>query len=196
MMSVSPFAWFCPGTGILTPTGEVPVEALAPGNPLVTIRKDGPPTVQIARIAHRLLDFSRHPAPENALPVRVRAGAFAPGMPARDLRLAPNHAIYADGVFIAVLALCDGIQVFQEAVAAPMIYTRVELASHDVILAEGLPVASSRGGPDNVTALHLYFGEAPALCLPLLHEGREVEAMRRVLAYRSGVTKERKNFFL
>jgi len=183
------FAWFCPGTLLLTEGGEMPVEALAVGVRLITIREDGPPAAPVVRVERRAVDFGRHPAPELARPVRVRAGAFAQAMPARDLRLAPNHAVYADGVLLAVLALCNGSTVFQETETSPVIYTRLELESHDVILAEGLPVASSLGSAGNAVALHPSFPLAPApdLCLPMLQDGQPVLEMRRVLAYRAGV---------
>jgi hypothetical protein len=183
------FAWFCQGTRLLAEDGEMPVEALVTGDLLVAIRRDGPPVARVARVERRVVEFRRHPAPELAQPVLVRAGAFAPGMPARDLRLAPNHAVYADGVLLAVLALCDSKHVVQDVETSPVTYIRVELESHDVILAEGLPVASSLGGADDAVALHPSFPPAvrETLCLPLLQEGQPVLEMRRVLAYRAGL---------
>ncbi len=191
------FAWFHHGTRLLTPDGEMHVEALAVGDALVTIRKDGPPVARVVRIERRRVDVSRHPAPEQVMPVRVQAGAFAYGMPARDLLLAPNHAIYADGVFLAVQALCDGQLISTETAAPALTYTRIELDAHDVILAEGLPAASSLGPTCNAVALHPCFPPVTGgLCLPLLHEGKLVWEMRRVLAYRAGWENKSKNFFL
>jgi hypothetical protein len=74
-------------------------------------------------------------------PVRVAAGAFGPGAPARDLLLSPDHAVYAEGVLIPVRCLIDGRAVTQEA-RETVTYWHVELPAHDVILAEGLPCES------------------------------------------------------
>jgi hypothetical protein len=71
---------FTAGTGILTPAGEVPVEALAPGD-LVVTRDDGPqPLVWAGQARVRA---------EGALaPVAFAAGALGN---ARPLEVSPNH---------------------------------------------------------------------------------------------------------
>jgi hypothetical protein len=192
MSSVTLFAWFHLDTRLLTAAGEVPAYAVAPGDRLVTIRKNGPPIAKVARIARRRVDFGRHPSPELARPIRVLAGAFAHGMPARNLLLAPNHAIYADGALLAVQALCNGTTIYQD--FAPVSYVGVMLEAHDVVLAEGLAVASSLEGSQNIVPLHPRFGRVDplGLCLPLLHDGRLVTEMRRVLAYRAGLERATK----
>jgi len=42
------------------------------------------------------VDCEHHPVPADVHPVRIHAGAFAPGVPARDLRLSPDHAAFVD----------------------------------------------------------------------------------------------------
>ncbi len=136
--SVEQVACFAKGTLIDTPEGEVTVEALRERqNVLLACGGSGP----VRWLAHRAIDCQHHPRPADVWPVRITAGAFAPMQPRRDLLLSPSHAIFADGHLIPVRCLINGTTIVQEAVAR-ITYWHVELASHGVILAEGLPCES------------------------------------------------------
>ena len=128
---------FCSGTRILTTRGEVAVEDLAVGDLTVTSEGQGRPIVWIgSRTIAR-------PTPE-AWPVRVRAGAIGEGLPARDLWLSPGHAVclnLIEEVFVPVGELVNGATIVREEVSE-ITYWHVELESHDVLLAEGLPCES------------------------------------------------------
>ena len=131
-------ACFRAGTRIATPAGEVAVEALKVGDH-VRLARGGKRC--ILWIGHRRIDCARHPRPETVWPVRIAAGAFGAGVPYRDLWLSPDHAVLLDGVLVPVKYLIDGeriVQVRMETVE----YWHVELAQHDVLLAEGLPSES------------------------------------------------------
>ncbi len=147
------------GTQILTERGEVPVETLSVGDTVVTAGGERRPIIWIG---HRRLDISRHPTPEAVWPVRVRAHAFGEGQPCRDLWLSPEHAVCVAGGLIPIGRLLNGGTIAQERVAR-VAYWHVELESHDVLLAEGLPAESyldcdNRHGFDNagdeVASLH------------------------------------------
>jgi hypothetical protein len=74
----------------------------------------------------------------------VSAGAFGAGLPARDLWLSSGHAVglrVMDEVLVPIGALVNGATIVREDVVE-VTYWHVELASHDVILAEGLPCES------------------------------------------------------
>jgi hypothetical protein len=130
---------FCPGTMILTDRGEVAVEALAVGDRVVTASGAIRP---ICWIGHRRMDLTRHPAPLRVQPVRVKAGAFAPGKPARDLFLSPEHAVFCEGVLVPVRLLLNGATVTRETARRSVTYYHVELETHDLLLAENLSVES------------------------------------------------------
>ena len=126
------------GTHIATPEGDVRVEELAIGD-RVCVRFAG--QAAITWIGHRQVDCRRHPEPRKVWPVRVRAGALQDGMPHRDLWLSPDHAVFFDGVLIPIRLLLNGATIVQEPVEQ-VTYFHVELARHDVLLAEGVPAES------------------------------------------------------
>jgi hypothetical protein len=129
---------FAAGTRILTPAGEVPVEALRAGDPVVLARGG---TTRVRWIGLRHVECRAHRAPHAVMPVRIRAGAIAPGIPARDLFVSPDHAVHLDGVLIPARCLVNGHSIVQAAVDA-VTYFHVELPRHDVLLAEGLAAES------------------------------------------------------
>ncbi|WP_459678509.1 Hint domain-containing protein, partial [Acidisoma sp. 7E03] len=187
---------FAAGTRILTTRGEVPVEALVPGDRVVTVTDGAEATADVTWVGHRLVDLKRHPAPEKVRPVRVQRGAFGPRMPARDLVLSPDHAIFAEGVLVPVKYLVNGSTVRFDPAIDRITYFHVELTQHEVLLAEGLPAESyletgGRGMFENggrPLVLHPDF--APLRwdvlgCAPLKVTGPEVERIAATLARRA-----------
>jgi hypothetical protein len=131
-------ACFAAGTHIATAAGEVVVEALREGEPVVTAFGE---CVPVRWIGHRHIDITRQPRPQDLWPVRVHAAAFGPDLPHRDLLLSPDHAVFVDGVLVPIRYLINGATIVQEP-ADSVTYWHVELPEHDVLLAEGLPVES------------------------------------------------------
>jgi phospholipase/lecithinase/hemolysin len=131
-------ACFATGTRVRTTDGDVPVEALRIGAHAVLA--DGE-TAPIIWIGHRDVVFANEPDPRAAWPVRVRAGAFGPGLPVCDLYLSPDHAVFVDGVLIPVKHLIDGIAIAPEP-RESVTWWHVELPRHAVLLAAGLPCES------------------------------------------------------
>ena len=129
---------FLSGTRLLTDRGEVAVEALREHDGVVTLSGRVRP---VRWIGVRRLDCRLHPHPEAILPVRIRAGAFGPGLPTRDLFVSPDHAIYAEGVLIPVKHLVNG-STLARVRPAFICYHHVELDSHDIIFADGLATES------------------------------------------------------
>jgi hypothetical protein len=169
----------------------VPVEQLREGGLVLTRSGLAKPIVWIGR---RRVACARHKAPHNVLPVRIRAGAFAIDVPRRDLLLSPDHAVFADGVLIPVKHLINGITVRQECVATAE-YFHVELAAHDILLAEGLAVesyldsgnrAEFANRPCHVVLLHPGLASAgcQTRCAPLCLSGPPLVAVKQMLLSR------------
>ncbi len=196
---VTAIACFATGTRILTPQGEFAVEALAAGDEVVT--QSGAPA-RITWIGHRRVDCRNHPQPQSVWPVRILADAFAPGMPHCALFLSPDHAVFADGILIPVKFLINGTTVMQEP-RDEVTYWHVELAQHDVLMAEGLRCETyldtdqrrcfANGG--GVVQMHVDFfrlGEdhyeavwEAAACAPLRIAGPGVQRVVSRLAWRA-----------
>ncbi len=144
-MNTSPVTpCFTPGTEIATDRGPVAVEALRPGDRLVT-RDNGLRCIHwVGRrdVAYTDLVFE----PE-LVPVLVRADAFGPGRPARDMAVSPSHRflvsqeqafmmIEGDEALVAVRHLTDGRMV-RAAATLGVSYLHVLCDAHQVILADG-----------------------------------------------------------
>jgi hypothetical protein len=187
-VSVNSLACFAGGTRIATPGGAVAVEALVAGDPVCSAFGG---TAPVAWIGHRDVACARHPHPSDVHPVRVRAAAFGPGLPVRDLFLSPDHAVFVNGVLIPVRHLVNGRTIAQVP-ASHITYYHVELPVHDVVLAEGLPCESyldtgNRGAFANGNgALHLHPDFALRIwdsqaCARLVCGGAELAEARRLL---------------
>jgi hypothetical protein len=127
---------FTAGTLIRTPDGEVAVESLKRGDRVLT--QDGRiATVDwlgIQTISLRFADKLR------VLPIRIRAGAIAENVPARDLLVSPDHAILVEGALIHAGALVNGTSIVRETnVPLTFKYYHVEVEDHSLILAENTP---------------------------------------------------------
>jgi hypothetical protein len=185
-------ACFASGTRIATTRGEVPVQHLRVGDTAL-LATGG--TAPIVWLGHRRVAVRRHTRPFDVQPVRVAAGAFGEGRPARDLRLSPDHAVFVDGVLVPIRHLINDTTIRQAAVAS-VTYWHVELAAHGVLLAEGLPAESyldtgnraafANGGavvqmqPD--FALGVWDAQA---CARLVRDGAELVALRRAVLERA-----------
>jgi hypothetical protein len=186
---------FAAGTRILTPDGEVAVENLAPGSEVLTVRNGHERVAEIIWVGQRTVDISRHAMPEKVRPVRILAGAFGPGLPQRDLRVSPDHALYIDGHLIEAKTLVNGVTVIVETETRFVTYHHIELAAHDVVLAEGLAAESylesgNRAMFENDAqpmVLHPDFAAEcrTKACAPLLTDGSIVTAARQRLLERA-----------
>jgi len=184
---------FCAGTGIRTPAGDIPVEALVPDDLVTLADSSTAPVRWIGRqtVAPRFAD------PLLALPIRIRAGALADALPVRDLLVSPSHAILLDGALVQAGALVNGVSILREPAAAlpgVFCYYHIELDRHALLLAEGVPTESfvdhvERVVFDNWAEHEALFGAMPPIAempLPRAKAGRQVaEATKRRLAVRS-----------
>jgi hypothetical protein len=159
-------ACFAQGTRIAAEAGEVAVECLRPGD---LVRTHAGRLAPVRWVGHSRVDLARHPVPERAAPIRVRAGALADGVPRRDLLVSPEHCFLVDGALVPAFLLVNGATIARQDGLAEVIYWHVELDRHDVLLAEGAPAESYLdtgnralfAGEAGVRTLHADLGGPP-----------------------------------
>jgi hypothetical protein len=204
----SPTACFVENTGIETDRGLVPVQALRPGDRVRLHRQTG--FAPVVWVGQRSIVCARHRGGE-VWPVRIAAGAVAPGRPARDVYLSPEHSLYIDGVLVPVRHLLNDATIVQVPTER-VTYWHVELATHDVLLADGLPAESfldtgnragfaapggaasspglarttpARPGPAHTAPARTARAAWAQACAPLLEDPRRQSALRRRLRDRA-----------
>lgn len=181
---------FCAGTRIRTPGGTVAVEELAAGDLVLTAAGES----AVVRWLGRQTVSTFFAGKLRVAPIRIRAGALAPNVPSRDLRVSPDHAIFIDGILVQAGALVNGRSIIREDGVPPVIvYYHVELDRHDLILAEDTPVETfvdnvDRLGFDNWEehqALHPDAEPIEEMPYPRAKAARQVPyALRALLARR------------
>jgi hypothetical protein len=185
---------FAAGTLIRTVRGDVPVETLVVGDVVITASGEHRPIVWLG---HRKFDCAGHPDPFSIWPIRIRAEAFGAGLPERDLYLSPGHSICVtcvEEVLIPAAELVNGSTISRVEVDE-IDYWHVELESHDILIANGLPAESylDVGNRiffvDNVLVGFAAFDRAQRthkdFCRPFINGGVILEAVRAQLISRA-----------
>lgn len=183
---------FVAGTHILTPQGEVKVEDLRVGDLVITRAGEEQPIIWIGR---REVEIAVQPQPETVRPVIIEPEALSDGMPARALRLSPDHALYLDAMLVPAKALINWANVRQDHAARQVSYYHLELPRHDIIFAEGAPVESfldtgHRGVFDNAAPAAappetvMQARRETESCAPLCIAGPALEVIRQRIASR------------
>jgi hypothetical protein len=125
-----------------------------------------------------------------ARPIIVRQGALADNVPHRDLYLTHGHALYLHGVLIPVENLINHCSILWDERTRVIEYYHIELADHDVLLAEGAPAetyydAANRAFFQNMRPGSAAAGEKAPFA-PVLNGGAAVERVWRALFERAG----------
>lgn len=194
---------FAAGTRILTARGEVPVEQLRPGDLVATVSGRGQPLQPVLFLGRRRIALAGHPNAAELAPIRIAAGALAENTPHRDLLVSPDHCLFLDGHLVPSRLLVNGHNITIEADLPEVTYFHVELAAHDVVLAEGAPAESwldtgNRAWFENAPVARLAVSDhleahgsgfdAARACAPLLQGGPALAALRDAIALRAAAT--------
>jgi hypothetical protein len=129
------------GTNVSTPSGERAVEDLQIGEEVDTL--SGLRTIKW--IGHnKFTKDDGRPWLRSVMPIRVARFAIDERSPHRDLYLSPEHCVFLNGVLIPAKHLVNHASIAPALPAgmAAIEYYHIELATHEVILAEGAPVES------------------------------------------------------
>ncbi len=144
---------FAAETEIATPSGPRAVDAIAPGDRVLT-RDNGPcPVLWAGQSTLSGLALRHHP---HLRPVRLRRGALG-GVPHEDLRVSPAHRVLVQGARAQALYGCDEVLVratdlVDHRLVAPDLalhgvsYVHLLLESHQILFANGVPAESFHPG--------------------------------------------------
>lgn len=152
---------FTPGTLVDSPQGPLAVEMLGVGDLVDTIDRGQQP---IRWVGHVTLSYAQLLADPSLRPVQIRADAFGPGLPRRDMLLSPQHRLLAGGpripllfgedeVLVAARDLVDGRAVISSMPEAGITYIHFSFDRHEIVRADGLLAESFRPGPVTLPAL-------------------------------------------
>ena len=173
---------YCHGTLIETDHGEVAVETLQAGDRVLTVSGALQPIRWVGRRSYAGRFLAGH---RNVLPILIRAGALGSGLPRRDLRISPCHAMLLDGVLVPGSELVNGTTIVQDHACTEVHYVHIELDQHDAILAEGAP-SETFIDHDSAGLFHNASGRPEGGAVtdfaPRIADGYTLEAIRRRLA--------------
>ena len=183
-------ACYCEGTIIATDQGDLPVQALAIGDRVLTVTGGARTIRWIGRRSYAGRFLAGR---DSLLPIRFLAGSLGDGVPRRDLLVSPNHAMFLDGILVPAAHLVNGFTILQDRTVSRVDYYHVELDSHDVIWAEGAASETfidddSRAAFHNASEHAALYPDAdvqPAVfCARRMTDGFEVEVIRAAIAAR------------
>lgn len=141
---------FTPGTLVRAEAGEIPVEALRPGDRIET-RDNG--LQEIQWIGGRRITGARLQAMPWLRPVRFRAGALGSGQPDRDLLVSPQHRVLIRGdaaralfnteeVLVAASDLVNDRSILRDHSLRETHYVHLLTERHEVLWANGVATES------------------------------------------------------
>ena len=130
---------FLEGTNILTNIGYRKIETLNLGDTVITNSGEHLPIKWIG-IQTKVLSEIQDPI--TTLPVKISKDAIEMGIPSQELHVSPNHAVYIEGLLINAGALVNDINIIQYSPSETFKYYHIELDSHELIIADGLPSES------------------------------------------------------
>ena len=166
---------FCDGTAIETDTGPVPVEALKPGDLVMTRDRGLQPLRWVGRKRFDSLALTRH---RQLRPVRFRAGSLGNGLPYSDLMVSRQHRMLVGGwraelffgvpeVLAPAIGMVNEVDIFVDSEAASVTYYHLLFDHHEIVTANGVASESLHSGEMAMMAvgaeLDLIFPDAPVL---------------------------------
>jgi len=177
---------FMAGTMIRTPNGEAVIETLQRGDLVCTQDGRTVPVDWLGRQTVSLMFADKL----RVLPIRIKAGALADNVPARDLLVSPDHALLVGGALIQAGALVNGTSIVRVTnVPQTFTYYHIEVADHSLILAENTPAETfvdnvDRLGFDNWAEHEALYPEGKSVAelpYPRAKSSRQVPVSIRVM---------------
>jgi hypothetical protein len=146
-------------------SGEIPADEIQAGDIVIVMARAG--YSPVLRVVETMVDLHRRP---DAAPVLITEGAFDRFSPNRNTVVAPQTLIGLDDWLVPVSALLNGRSIRPTAARGYARYVQFEMGKHDMVIADGLRIATLRRG------------ETP--CRRVLTAGSALQALRAAVADR------------
>ncbi|NBZ89750.1 Hint domain-containing protein [Stagnihabitans tardus] len=166
---------FTPGTLIETARGPLAVEALVPGDLVLTRDKGMQP---LRWVGHRALSLADLIVQPRLRPLRIAAGSLGQDLPARDLVVSPQHRMLIEGARAEMLfgeaeVLVAARHLGAEELLPPGVtYIHLLFDAHEIIRAEGAWTESFQPASRMLSEMEAETrAEIEALFPELQHEG-------------------------
>jgi hypothetical protein len=170
---------FANGTHIETAYGAKRVEDLKVGDLVETLHHGYQPIRWIGKNTVQSRVLRKEP---KLRPIRVRKNAFGAGLPARDLRVSPQHRLLARSriaekmfdeadVLLPAHMLTELPNIEVSGPAKEVTYFHLMFDAHEIIFAEGLPAESLYAGPEALATISPDALEELLTLFPELKEG-------------------------
>ncbi|RMD90763.1 MAG: type I secretion protein, partial [Alphaproteobacteria bacterium] len=174
---------FTPGTMILTPEGQRPVELLRPGDRVIT-RDNGIQTV--CWTGAKTLGAAELERAPQLRPILIKAGSLGHGMPERDMLVSPNHRmlymseelplIMSEYEVLVAAKHMTKLAGIERAKVPSVTYLHVMCENHEVILANGAWTESFQPGDWSMAGIAKAQREELFALFPELREREGLEA--------------------
>ncbi|WP_198372218.1 Hint domain-containing protein [Roseomonas rosulenta] len=162
---VCAFTGLIPSCMAVTIEGERRLDKIYPGDILLVLGRIGYSPVQ--RVTEVGIDLSLRP---EARPLLIRTGALDARSPIRDTVVAPQSLLCLDEVLVPAAALVNGRSILPAPVSGQVRYLHVEMCVHEMIIVDGIRVATEPAGD--------------GLCRPLLEAPEALDRIRAYIAAR------------
>lgn len=148
-----------PTAKVVSIGGEVAADAVEAGDVVIVMARPG--YGPVLRVVDTTVDLGLRP---DAAPVLITEGAIDRFSPSRCTVVAPHTLIGLDDWLVPAAALVNGRSITRQWAAGRTRYVQFEMEQHDMVVADGLRIATLRQGQ--------------GLCRRLLAEGPALEALR------------------
>lgn len=149
------------GTLVATQAGEVPVEALRPGDMVQTMDRGWQPVKLVLRRRVTQRELARN---KRLYPVRIRAGALGEGIPKRDLLVSRQHRMAVrsgivqrmfdcETVLVAAIRLTGLPNIHVDETLEEVEYFHLILSAHEIVFAEGAATESFLANRQTIDSL-------------------------------------------
>ena len=152
---------FTPGSMVLTAFGEIPIEHLRPGDLVHTADNGLQPLKWVGK---REISSTRLHVAEHLRPVEIKANAFGPGLPARNMLVSPYHRMLVDNMQASLLfgqeevlaparGLVNGSSITVDPGTHDICYIHLLFDEHQIIFVDSMPTESFFACPNSLMSL-------------------------------------------